>query len=304
MKGKIKDKSDRDKRIVIYLKLETLFVFFISISLFLLRAESGSTSVMVTAVVFMWIPALVTIFTRKLTHDKTPLPLRPYIKRNWKKYILAAYLPSILIVLGAVVYFALFPQDLDLSFSFVKSLVAATGQEVVIPTITKSVLGVIAVGLIMIAPMVFMNHILAFGEEIGWRGYLLPLLCEKIGTVWGILLDGILWGVAHAPLVYFGVNYAGDYAGAPWTGMLMMVVFATVVGIFLSYLTMKTQSVIPACIAHGVINAIREAPLFVCVVEYNALLGPKPSGIIGMSGFLVLGVVILIKLGKEKQNME
>lgn len=289
-----------DKRITIFLTLEALLVLLISIPLFLLRVESGSSAVMIMSAIFMWLPALVTFFTRKVTRDKTPLLLRPYIKKNWKKYILAAYLPGILIVLGAVLYFVLFPKDLDFTFSFVKSLMTATGQEVVVPTITKGVLAIIAIGLIIVAPLVIMNHILALGEEIGWRGYLLPLLCEKFGIVRGILLDGVLWGVAHAPLVYFGVNYAGDYVGAPWTGMLMMVVFATVVGIFLSYLTMKTQSVIPACIAHGVINAIREAPLFVCVIEYNALLGPKPSGIIGMSGFLVLGVTILMKISKNK----
>ena len=144
------------------------------------------------------------------------------------------------------------------------------------------------------APLVFVNHILAFGEEVGWRGYLLPLLCRKFGVTRGIIIDGVLWGVVHAPLGSFGVNYAGDYPGAPWTGMLLMIVFATSVSVFLSCLTIRTKSIIPACISHGVINALREAPLFICVSNYNALLGPKPSGIIGMSGFLVMGIVLMI----------
>lgn len=300
---KTNDKSGSNKKIILYLVLETLLVFMISIPLFLFRAKSGSSFVMIVSVIFMWIPALVTFLTRKLTHDKSTLPLRLNIKESWKKYLLAAYLPSMLIVLGAALYFILFSQDLDLTFSFVESLVAVTGQRMSVPTITKGRLVIISVGLILVAPLVIINHILAFGEEIGWRGYLLPLLCERIGTVWGTLLDGALWGIVHAPLVYFGVNYAGDYVGAPWTGMLMMVIFATTVGIFLVYVTIRTQSIVPACIAHGVINAIREAPLFVCVVDYNALLGPKPSGIIGMFGFLVLGVIILIKIGKEKNNI-
>lgn len=75
-----------------------------------------------------------------------------------------------------------------------------------------------------------------------------------------------------------------------------------VIEIFLSYLTIKTNSVIPASIAHGVINAVREAPLCIMSVSsYNALLGPKPSGIIGMVGFILLGIIILIKLNKEKK---
>ena len=155
----------------------------------------------------------------------------------------------------------------------------------------------------MLSPLVFVNHILAFGEEVGWRGYLLPLLCSKFGIVNGIIIDGVLWGVVHAPLVSFGVNYAGDYVGAPWTGILMMIVFATSVGVFLSYLTIKTKSIIPACISHGVINALREAPLFICVSNYNALLGPKPSGIIGMSGFLTMGIILMLCIKSKDKSI-
>ena len=153
----------------------------------------------------------------------------------------------------------------------------------------------IAAGFVLLAPLVFVNHILAFGEEVGWRGYLLPLMCRKFGVTRGIILDGVLWGAVHAPLVAFGVNYAGDYPGVPWSWMLM-IVFATSVGVFLSWLTIKTKRIIPACISHRVINALREAPLFICVSNYSALLVPKPSGVIGMSGFLVIGIVLMLSI--------
>ncbi len=121
------------------------------------------------------------------------------------------------------------------------------------------------------------------------------MLVEGLGVRKAVLLDGILWGIAHAPLVCFGLNYTGDHPGAPWTGILMMILFATSTGIFLSYLTLSSKSIFPACIAHGAINAIREAPLLICLNTYNALLGPKPSGLIGMTGFLIAGAVIFIK---------
>ncbi|MDE7223007.1 MAG: CPBP family intramembrane metalloprotease, partial [Acetatifactor sp.] len=100
----------------------------------------------------------------------------------------------------------------------------------------------------------------------------------------------------HAPLVCFDLNYTGNYPGKPWSGILMMILFATSIGVFLSYLTLESGSIFPACIAHGAINAIREAPLFICLDSYNALLGPKPSGLIGMIGFLILGAAIFAKL--------
>ena len=295
--------SDVSKRILIFLLSEFLLVVLISIPLFLLKAESGSGLVMAASVVFMWLPALATFLTRKITNDKSDLPLKPLIKTNWKMYVISAYIPGIIIALGALLYFAIFPTHLDLTLGYLKDLMTVTGQQIQLPTLSISSLLLIAVGLVIIAPLVFVNHILAFGEEIGWRGYLLPLMCSKFGLTNGIIVDGILWGVVHAPLVSFGVNYAGDYFGAPWTGILMMIVFATSVGVFLSYLTIKTKSIIPACISHGVINALREAPLFICVSNYNALLGPKPSGIIGMSGFLVTGIILTLCMNNRDKSI-
>ena len=212
--------SGASQKILIFLLSEFLLVGFISLPLFLLKAESGSGPVMAVSVVFMWLPALATFLTRKITNDKSELPLKPQIKKNRKIYVISAYIPSLVIVLGASLYFAFFPKHLDLSFTFLKDLIAAHGQQIRLPTLSVSSLLLIVAGLVILSPLVFVNHILAFGEEVGWRGYLLPLLCSKFGIVNGIIIDGVLWGVVHAPLVSFGLNYAGDYVGAPWTGML------------------------------------------------------------------------------------
>ncbi len=113
-----------------------------------------------------------------------------------------------------------------------------------------------------------------------------------------------MWGIAHAPLVCFGLNYTGEYPGTPFTGILMMTVFATVSGIFMSYLTLRSGSIWPACIAHGAVNAVREAPLLICAAGYDALLGPKPSGLIGMAGFIIMGVLLMFRLEKRPGKSE
>ena len=93
--------SDVSKRILIFLLSEFLLVVLISIPLFLLKAESGSGLVMAASVIFMWLPALATFLTRKITNDKSELPLKPLIKNNWKMYAISAYTPGIIIALGA-----------------------------------------------------------------------------------------------------------------------------------------------------------------------------------------------------------
>jgi membrane protease YdiL (CAAX protease family) len=48
--------------------------------------------------------------------------------------------------------------------------------------------------------------LLTFGEEYGWRGYLLPRLLP-LGEVKATVLVGLIWGPWHAPLLLAGLNY-------------------------------------------------------------------------------------------------
>ncbi len=284
----------KQKRIFAFIGIEFSLVILCTLPLFLLHAEPASPLMIFTSIIFMFLPALTTLIVKRLTHDNGGLFLKLNVRKAWKLYLLAAFAPGVLIGIGAALYFLLFSDHFDRSLTYAARLLALNGQMVDLPQI--NLLMVIGVSLILtlMAPLVIVNHVAAFGEEIGWRSYLLPLLIDELGIQKAVLLDGILWGIAHAPLVCFGLNYTGEYLGAPWSGILMMVLFATSIGIFFSYLTLKSKSIFPACIAHGAINAIREAPLLICLDTYNVLLGPKPSGLIGMTGFLVLGAVIFV----------
>src|SRR5690349_19574724 len=51
-----------------------------------------------------------------------------------------------------------------------------------------------------------LNTMLAFGEEYGWRGYLLPKLLP-LGEARAATIVGVIWGLWHAPLLIAGLNY-------------------------------------------------------------------------------------------------
>ena len=101
---------------------------------------------------------------------------------------------------------------------------------------------------LLIAPGI--NALFAFGEEWGWRGFLLPKLLP-----WGqwaaLTLSGALWGLWHLPLVLLGY----DYPLHPWLGVLLMVAFCTLMGILFGWMRLATGSIWPTVIGHGALNA-------------------------------------------------
>ncbi len=275
------------QRVALY--LATLYGSLLFIWLAAL-AQPGAYTVLWS--LFSVLPVLATILTRVITKDKSPWYLKPNLRQSWKTYLFAAFLPGVAIFLSGLLYFSLFPQDLDLT---ARNLVAQYGQYGAPENILFTVQTVILIGLafIVLSPLVLPVHLFALGEEIGWRGYLLPILLKFTSPRKAILLHGLLWGLAHAPLIYFGFNYGSDYWGAPLTGILMMTLVCVVLGMWLAYVTIQSESILPAVLLHGASNVIGEMAAFVSFLSVSPLLGPNLTGLIGMSG-LLLGAAILL----------
>jgi membrane protease YdiL (CAAX protease family) len=67
------------------------------------------------------------------------------------------------------------------------------------------------VALAGIIPAIAISTPVQSGEEIGWRGYALPRLGERIGFAWASLLLGLIWGLWHVPLFFVrGGNQFGQ----------------------------------------------------------------------------------------------
>lgn len=88
------------------------------------------------------------------------------------------------------------------------------------------------------------------------------------------------------------MNYGTDYFGAPYTGILMMILVTIVLGIWMSYITLKTKNCMYAAIIHGASDIIGEVGNWISLSTKSSLLGPIPAGIICLS-VLLIGAVIL-----------
>lgn len=241
---------------------------------------------------YMFAPALANVFTRLVTQEGWgQLSLRPKFKSGWKYWLAAWFLPGILTVVGGVIFFLVFLKYFDPQMKNYAAQVAAAYGNNPMP-FSMLVLALIQFAQAMLlAPL--LNGLFTFGEEFGWRGYLLPKLMP-LGGRKAVLISGVIWGVWHWPVIAMGHNYGLDYPGAPWLGMLMMVVVCICLAALLSWVTLRGGSVWPAVIGHGAVNGIAAIGYLFLAADINPLLGPAPTGLIGGLGFLAVTIWIFL----------
>lgn len=257
---------------------------------FSLGGTSLTLAWVLLATVYMFGPALAHLLTRLVTREgKAGLLLEPKFSHGrWVQWLLAWFLPGLLTVLGLVIFFLIFPQHYDPTLDTLsQQLEAAGASNVANPWLIVVIQGLQA---IFLAPL--LNAIATFGEEFGWRGYLQPKLMP-LGARKAILLTGVIWGVWHWPVILMGYNYGLDYFGAPFLGPLAMVWFTLVVGVFLGWLTIRSENVWPAVIAHGALNGIAALGLILVKGNPSSLFGPAPTGLVGGLGFTLAALLIL-----------
>ena len=127
------------------------------------------------------------------------------------------------------------------------------------------------------------NAIAAFGEEYGWRNYLVGALREV--KFWkAALFIGFVWGIWHFPLILMGHNYPNE----PRWGVLLMVVFCVLLGVVELYFVLKSKSMIVAAILHGTVNAVSGMTIYFTLGGNDFL-----NGMAGLAGFIVMAVTIL-----------
>lgn len=88
----------------------------------------------------------------------------------------------------------------------------------------------------------------ALGEEIGWRGFLTPLLVARYGFTRGSLTVGLIWAIYHLPVLLFA-----DYnAGTPWWFSLPCF-FALVIAesLIMAWLRLRSGSLWTGVVLHA-----------------------------------------------------
>ena len=210
----------------------------------------------------MWSPGVSALVTTRLFHH-------PLNSLGWRlgkpRYLLIGYLLPLLYGLAVYGLVWLSPWgalDRSAGFGPVRILISAT-------------------------LLVLISILSALGEEIGWRGFLVPRLAELMGFSRAALVSGIIWLVWHLPLVLLA-----DYNnGMTPVGYAVVCFGIMVVGISFpfAWLRLKSGSLWPAVILHAAHNALIQE-LFDPMTQ-NTGITPYLIGEFG-AGLALAGIVV------------
>lgn len=229
----------------------------------------------------MWVPTLATVLTVKFV-TREGFGVTNFRVGALKPYLISALVvPACFVVTYGLTWLFGLGQP-DWALADFRALMALAGADTSTMPPSGLVLPAVFVSSLFVGPTI--NGLFGFGEEFGWRGYLLPKLMG-LGKLKAYAIVGVIWGLWHAPLVLVGFNYPGY----PLLGVVGMAAMTTAVGIYINELTLRNRSSILAGWIHGVFNGQVYGVWKLLFPAANPLLGGF-TGVVGIAVWLAVGL--------------
>ncbi len=238
----------------------------------------------------MFVPGISALIVQKFVVKK-PLKDLGFKWGSWKMYA-KTYL---LILLIAILTYALtwafvVPPDFTL-VSFMNQY-AAQIPDMTLPLPAWQMILLLSFVTFITAPI--LNLIPALGEEVGWRGFLLPAL-EPLGKFKASLYTGLIWALWHTPMILI-LGFA--YGEQAWPGVLLHFTLVVSLGLWFGHVWFQTRSTILAGFMHATFNAHAYGIWVILFVSPNKLL-IGAAGLISVLLWLGVGVKMGLKLKSE-----
>jgi len=208
-----------------------------------------------------------------------------FTRRGWR-FALAGFAGAAILVLGSWgVGLLIGWVQLDPERSVAKDLIIrVTGEQ---PPMPMALLALLQ--LLQLPIGIAITAIAATGEEIGWRGWLLPRLLP-LGKGWALGLSGVIWGLWHAPAILLGLNYEQRNP----LGIIMMAIGCVGAGVLIGWLRLASASLLPCVLAHAALNSF---------ATYQSILFPpfdqRLVGPLAITGWIVMALLIGFGMRRE-----
>jgi len=225
------------QQVGIYLLL--VFAFSSVFYFVMLRAHTLAAGAGLFVFGIMWCPALAGMATLKLNgRDLSDLgwkwPQTTYAVQSWFIPLLYATIAYVIVWASG---FGGFPNH-----EFMDHLVPLIGLR--LSPQLSTVIYVLIAGTFGVAKSVAS----ALGEEIGWRGFLVPELFKTTSFTVTALISGVVWSCWHYPLLIWG-----DYnSGTPtWYGLTCFTLMVVSISFVFAWLRLKSGSLWTGALLHA-----------------------------------------------------
>jgi uncharacterized protein len=254
------------------------------------------------AIGYMLVPAISVFLVEKLIYKEEELKQRLLISFKVNRWFFISWLLTPLIGFGALGISLLFPSvsyspGMEGMFERFAHLLTTEQVEEMQKSLDDIPLNPILLSLLQgLVAGTTINALATFGEELGWRGFLVRQF-QNMKFFKASLVMGFIWGIWHAPIILMGHNYP-NY---PVIGVGMMTIFCMLLSPLFLYVTLKAKSVIAASIMHGTLNATGGISILVISGGHDLMVGTT-----GLAGFITLIILTLgiafydVVISKEK----
>ena len=259
------------------LKLFFIVVITLSIIVDVLLISTGNG---VLYPILMWVPAIAALVANiyEQVSSKEKFDLKKLLNGlgfklcNIKYILLGILLPLIYLLIPYIIYWIKYPNNF-----------AYTG--VPISLILSDCLPVMVIGIVG-------SLISAIGEEIGWRGYMVPALNEKYGAKKTLVISSLFWCLWHFPLIIFDA-YMSNLPLYYQLPMFVLCIFP--VGVICGIYALKTSSVWPSAFLHAAHNNYDQTVFQVITRGENMFYYVSETGIVtAICAWIVMGVILII----------
>jgi membrane protease YdiL (CAAX protease family) len=234
----------------------------------------------------MVIPALSVILVQ-LTMNEGP-------KVDWSIFPLK-YLPVAILLIPVVMHAVMLPVTADLEGGLHWQSWLSPGTDGVYYTPPEKGWGmltwnglIIRVFINIVAGLVLVSF-MAFFEEIGWRGWLLPRFEETMGSRAAVIAVSAIWALWHVPYALSGIMYVEDMS--PLQTAMIVPAGTLMSGLVIGWLWLRTRSIWIVAIAHGALNNLGQYAFK--YMDDFAVADPAIVLIAGGTGLFLTGSILL-----------
>jgi uncharacterized protein len=226
----------------------------------------------------MWTPTFASVVARLVLREGfADVSFHLGGRRGWQTVLFGLVFP---VVIGLTAYGAAWTTGLA------QFVIPTTGLAV---RLTLSATSTFVLDLLIATTVgTVLAALLATGEEIGWRGYMLTRLIDA-GIPRPVLVSNLIWALWHIPLTLAGVYAAGP---SPVLSAVLLLIGVVSIGHVIAWLRLNTGSIWPAIVLHSAWNSIIQGPFDQATTGTAAKLWTGESGILTVLALVIAALII------------